>query len=378
MKKYLLILVVLLCSLNVAKGQGNTKYVLWFDDDSFVEALYFTQTDDKISVRTLFGQDVVYDMSDISRIMVMDARVVPDAGAAPNAEEISPEGTTKRGVVVTDQPASVIYTREKGFVSTPDVAAIALPAKAGQKATPVKYVIWFDNGGYIEGLSIEDGEESVKLKTFDGRLYSFDKNDIDMINTMGKYATVSRVEGNIIYTKEDGFIPPAPAAASLADPVLVVNTADSAPEPSKAQSGTIRGQVVVSGNYAQGVPYRVRSFKSPFLAGFLSFLIPGVGQFYNGDIGKGFGFLLGVLIPPLLAYATYSEGLLYVSMVTVPALWIWSICDAAISANKYNWQYGWHVGNNKYLNLQPSVLASNTFGAKKTNYHSGLALSLSF
>ena len=57
--------------------------------------------------------------------------------------------------------------------------------------------------------------------------------------------------------------------------------------------------------------------KTPIVAALLSFLIPGVGQFYNGDMKKGALILAGALIVgPLTA------GVVFVG------LWIYGMYDA--------------------------------------------------
>ncbi len=64
-----------------------------------------------------------------------------------------------------------------------------------------------------------------------------------------------------------------------------------------------------------------RSDQLPWLAAVFSFLMPGFGQVYNGDWGKGVGaFLLGPLIVP----------------------WLWSVVDAAQVASQI--RYGRREG----------------------------------
>ena len=78
----------------------------------------------------------------------------------------------------------------------------------------------------------------------------------------------------------------------------------------------VRGSVPVAGNavYAMG--------KSPFLALFLSFLIPGVGQFYNGDSKRGLPmFLVGVF-----GYALVILPL--IGLILVFVIHIWSMVNA--------------------------------------------------
>lgn len=61
--------------------------------------------------------------------------------------------------------------------------------------------------------------------------------------------------------------------------------------------------------------------KSPFVAVLLSFFIPGVGQFYNGDAKKG-GLMLGGLVLSIIL-----AGVL-IGIIGIFAVWIWSMVDA--------------------------------------------------
>ena len=66
------------------------------------------------------------------------------------------------------------------------------------------------------------------------------------------------------------------------------------------------GSSPLTKRYAQG--------KNPTLAAILS-IIPGLGQFYNGDIIKGVVVLVGVVI-------------LWSTIIGALGIWIWSIIDA--------------------------------------------------
>jgi TM2 domain-containing membrane protein YozV len=69
--------------------------------------------------------------------------------------------------------------------------------------------------------------------------------------------------------------------------------------------------------------------KSPFLALFLSFWIPGVGQFYNGDSKRGLPmFLVGIFTIPLLAIPIIGWGI-------VIGVHFWSMINAySVAAGK--------------------------------------------
>ncbi len=69
--------------------------------------------------------------------------------------------------------------------------------------------------------------------------------------------------------------------------------------------------------------------KNEVLAIILSFLIPGLGQIYLGDTGKGVLMIVLFLIGVLLTF-------ICIGTIICLAVWIWSIIDAYETAKKYN------------------------------------------
>lgn len=90
--------------------------------------------------------------------------------------------------------------------------------------------------------------------------------------------------------------------------------------------------------------------KNPWVAGILSGVLPGLGQFYNRQLGKGVGFLIGFLVlggvlvfgidlqmlDKAMSSGTQPENLwlLLAVEVLVLILVIWSITDAARTAKR--------------------------------------------
>lgn len=70
-------------------------------------------------------------------------------------------------------------------------------------------------------------------------------------------------------------------------------------------------------------------YKNPTTATILSFLICGLGQIYNGQIGKGVIFIVLYAISIALMFVI-------VGFITTPILWIWGMVDANKSAKKIN------------------------------------------
>jgi TM2 domain-containing membrane protein YozV/RNA polymerase subunit RPABC4/transcription elongation factor Spt4 len=75
--------------------------------------------------------------------------------------------------------------------------------------------------------------------------------------------------------------------------------------------------------------YRAQPTKSPGVAAVLSFFWCGLGQIYNGEIGKGVLMLGAYVISWLLMFVL-------IGLVTTPILWIWGMVDAYRTAERFN------------------------------------------
>ena len=64
-----------------------------------------------------------------------------------------------------------------------------------------------------------------------------------------------------------------------------------------------------------------------------SLLFPGLGQIYNGSIGKGILMILVQVINGLLMFVL-------IGFITYPLVWIWEIYDAYKTAERINLQNG--------------------------------------
>jgi TM2 domain-containing membrane protein YozV len=69
--------------------------------------------------------------------------------------------------------------------------------------------------------------------------------------------------------------------------------------------------------------------KNPGIAAVLSFLFTGLGQIYNGQLAKGFAFIvLGVIFLVTI--------ILLIGFILYPVFWIYNIYDAYSTAKKIN------------------------------------------
>lgn len=69
--------------------------------------------------------------------------------------------------------------------------------------------------------------------------------------------------------------------------------------------------------------------KSSGIAAIASFFIPGLGQIYNGQIGKGIMFIILAIIFGILIIAI-------IGIVLLPLFWVYNIYDAYKTAEKIN------------------------------------------
>jgi TM2 domain-containing membrane protein YozV len=127
--------------------------------------------------------------------------------------------------------------------------------------------------------------------------------------------------------------------------------------------------------------------KSPVLAFVMSCLVPGAGQYYNGDIAKGViqeVLVVGGITLALAAATSSSSGfyfenyseddeattLIWAGLGVAGASYLWSIIDAPISAIRINKARGQYYGHLLEFNSDKQVvgfdLATNgkTIGAK--------------
>lgn len=75
--------------------------------------------------------------------------------------------------------------------------------------------------------------------------------------------------------------------------------------------------------------YNQQPPKNPALAAILSLLINGLGQVYNGQIGKGILIFVVQLVNAALTFVV-------IGFVLLPIVWIWSIYDAYKVAQRIN------------------------------------------
>jgi TM2 domain-containing membrane protein YozV len=87
------------------------------------------------------------------------------------------------------------------------------------------------------------------------------------------------------------------------------------------------------------IPHRRRSrqkeksVRSPILAAILSLIVAGLGQIYNGQIGKGVIFIVIQLINGALTAVL-------IGWILLPIVGLWAMIDAYLTAKHNNERYG--------------------------------------
>ena len=121
--------------------------------------------------------------------------------------------------------------------------------------------------------------------------------------------------------------------------------------------------------------------KSPVLAGALSFIFPGVGQFYNGHIWAGVGFVVGALGSGFLmgaGLAVLSPEIMLAGVGVLAVVYVSSIVHAVIGAERVNMQRGYALGKGRYLNIEPAVLGKPSMAYAKNSYAYGVSIGITF
>ncbi len=200
--------------------------------------------------------------------------------------------------------------------------------------TNLEDVVYLNNGSVIRGVIIEQiPGVSLKIKTKDGSIFVYEMKDVTKMTKEESYESKNSTQSYI------------------------------AKEPRK----------------------------EPGLAWLCSFLLPGGGQFYNGDIYKGIVYLVTpIAMTGLAAGITAAMGdggnlgaYIAVGILNI-SFWIDSQIDAVRDAKEINKRNGWlafNIGENSTLGISPDFQLYNqpmAFGSSKQTSTVGFKVNLSF
>ncbi len=222
-------------------------------------------------------------------------------------------------------------------VSLSVAALLAFSLEASAQTKKTVDVIYLKSGAVVKGTVLETiPAKSVRIQTLDGKMKTY------------KMSAVKKVAKETITVQEK---PDAAQVKEGTENMAPEKSVMVAPPPQPVEQDLTRSQ-----DDRPSVPGE----KSPTLAFALSFLCPGGGQYYNGDIWKGIiqtGVAAGGIALALTAgyeeefvkdpyyYASYGywreyqTDLFYVGLGIAGAAWLWSVIDAPISAGSINDEY---------------------------------------
>jgi hypothetical protein len=214
-------------------------------------------------------------------------------------------------------------------------------------------VVYLTNGSIIRGIIIEQvPNKAIKIETSDGSVFVFVMEDVEKI-TKEKIQTQEQVQTNVVNNAQNQSVVVSQQPIKPNLPVLKYSL-----------GGTINP---------------VGGSKSPFLAGFLSFLIPGVGNFYDGDVGAGFFYLGTDILFSSIWMNTDDASLQTVGVICTLVIEICSIVDAASTAKRVNRARGYYLGNNTYLKVSPTIIQNRDVSLLPTKgYSYGMVFNLNF
>lgn len=122
--------------------------------------------------------------------------------------------------------------------------------------------------------------------------------------------------------------------------------------------------------------------KNPWISGIGSFLIPGLGQVYNGEYLKGALFFGGFIASYALVMAGASgePELATIGGLVLSGVWLWNVIDAPLSSKRINAQNGFtfNINERTNLNIMPTVEYVNLPLANNGTFTSGVKVNLSF
>lgn len=127
--------------------------------------------------------------------------------------------------------------------------------------------------------------------------------------------------------------------------------------------------------------------RSPFVAGLLSAVLPGIGQFYNGDNLGGAVFLGAHIVCYALMIGSigvdswgeiyFNETMFLIGGIGFITNTVWSVVHASRGARNVNIVRGFQLADNTHLQIQPTVIQTNYLAINQRQAH-GVSLSLRF
>ncbi|MDR3235131.1 MAG: hypothetical protein LBT48_00180 [Prevotellaceae bacterium] len=210
-------------------------------------------------------------------------------------------------------------------------------------------VVYLKNGSVIRGVIIEQAPDTLlKIQTADSSVFVFKMEEVEKI------------------TQEPVITPHQPVTRIIT--LESAETAASATMPPPMKYSFLGGSIDPYG----GKKYAI-------LAGVLSYLLPGLGQFYNGDIYNGMFYLSSIMLIPstmIIALVNNSPEIFVAGFMGWIVIYISGIVNAANNATRVNIARGYRVARNTHIDLTPSMM-HHDFASSNFNTY-GLSLQITF
>jgi len=200
--------------------------------------------------------------------------------------------------------------RRTWLLTLPVLLILAMPSVTLCRSGDMQDVVYLKNGSIIRGIIVEQiPQESIRIQTVDGSVIVYGMNEI---------ARITREKSHVT----------RPSAS-------------------------------------------VHSKKHPVLAWFVSLLLPGGGQFYNGEVGKGALMLGAFTVGYVLALSSLDDDTwendgpdvsAQAGAIIALGTWLWSMIDAPVSASKINRENGWTLAPFPDKDITLSVAGLSTDG----------------
>lgn len=150
------------------------------------------------------------------------------------------------------------------------------------------------------------------------------------------------------------------------------------------ENGTYELITSVGLNNKSTIKYSKR--REPGWSFLMSFLYPGLGQFYNKQAGKGIAMVIGSTVGLTLFIMYADDGGRWLPGLGYAGFWLWSVIDAPVSSGIINKKYGLSgfniINNNKFkMCLNPNIKPVNySFAQNYQDYriNYGASLTINF
>lgn len=209
--------------------------------------------------------------------------------------------------------------------------------------------VHLNNGSIIQGAIVRLSHvDSVTIQTVGGSQLNFSMNEISKV-TM----SVMQSDMDVVYLKDKSIIHGS-IVKFIPNESLMIQI-EGGSKYNFSVDEVLKIEIDNSQVPIAPIPTSLKSIvpsrKSPFMAAGLSFVMPGMGQFYNGHLRKGatFAFItIGSIVSLVALDETDNDGGIVTTNLLGPIIslgwlvcWVAGTCDAYHSAGVINARFDW-------------------------------------